>query len=587
MRRARAALAGVLTAALLTAGCAGIPRESQPEIVTPVRLPAVRASATISPIPGADPQTIVNQFLDANASSDARHSAARAFLTPDAQRRWSDASVTVVGDALRVSGDAPTITVTAGRIGTVDEDGIYAPDLVGDGSAGDPVTVQFQMTRINGQWRIDQLPNGLIVTESQFGELYRQQKVYFLDSTETRFVPDTRYNALATPADLASWLLNQLIVGPRPYLQNAVQNEVPAQADQRRVTATLSHTDITVDIPGAAQLDQHTLALLAAQLVETLEQAVASSTVRITDGGRPVTLPDHPDGVTVADFASFTALSVAPPNELFFVRDATLQTVSGDRAQPVPGVLSRPLPGLSSVALADRGSQNYLVAAVVGQVGASRLLLGRLQDAALTDSGVPAGPLGKPAWAPATPSPEVWVASGAAIERVTAPGRVSPVSLTARTGAVTGAISSIAFSVDGTRIALVVSPAPGRAQVWVGAVVRSGSQARVDGLQPVTPPDVEVSDVAWNDPTTLYVSGFDHRSGEPGVWDVQSDGSAWKPREVAGLPIAVPAVITAALEAFPVVAADGRLWQQRRSSWTPLYGSTLSPVPGSSPTYLQ
>ena len=583
----RKLLAAVAVLGLAAAGCSGIPTSSEPEVVTPVRLPAVTASATISPIPGADPQTIVSQFLDANASSDPRHSAARAFLTPDAQRRWSDASVTVVADSLKVGGSSPTITVSANRIGTVDQDGIYTPDLHGDGTSGDPLTVQFEMSQVNQQWRIDQLPSGLIVTQSQFAQLYRQQRVYFLDSSETRLVPDLRYSALADRNELSTWLLTQLAAGPRPYLQNAVQDEVPAQTDPTRVTAAVHGSAVRVDIPGSSQLDQRTVLLLAAQLSATLGQAVPSAVITLADAGRPVALPGHPDGVSDTDFTSMQPLAMASPSDLFFLHDSTLQTVAGDHAQTVPGALGHPVDGISAVALAYRGSLNYLVAATVGTPDASRLLVGHIGDAALSDAGLPTGPLTKPVWASAAQPAEVWVASGATVYRVPIGARApSTVTLTAHNATLTGTIGAIAFSVDGARVALTVSPAPGRSQVWVGAVVRSGNEARVDGLQPVSPPDVEVTDLAWNDPTTLFVTGVNHLTSEFGIWDVQSDGSLWKGRDATGIPSA-PSAITAAIDAFPVVQADGRLWQQRRSTWTSLYGPPETPDDGTSPTYLQ
>ncbi len=586
-RRATTAAVVALLGVLVLAGCSGIPRASAPEIVSPVRLAAPPGAPTISPAPDADPQTIVAQFLSANSSTDVRHSAARAFLTQDAQRRWSDATVTVVADAVKVSAATPTVTVAADRIGTVDEDGVYSPDLVGNGASGNPLSIQFVLRRVSGQWRIDQLPNGLIVTQTEFADLYQPQRVYFLDPSESLVVPDLRYSALAQPGDLASWLASQLAAGPRPFLQNAVQDEVPEQADPRRVSATVTASTVSVEIPGAAQLDARTAELLAAQVTTTLDQAVPGALVTITDGGRPISVPDHPGGATATDFSAFLPQSNAAPGQLYFLNGAVLQTLSGDRAVPVPGALSRP-GEVTSAAVSRVGAPNNLVAAVTGVPGSSRLLVGRLTDATLADAGLPPGTLTRPAWAPTSPQPEVWVGSGSSVVRVQVGARLaaSTVSLTARSGAVTGAIGAVAFSADGTRVALVVASAQGRGQVWVGAVVRSGAQVRVDGLQPVTPPDVSVDDVAWNDPTTMFVTGTDASSGSLGIWDVQSDGSLWTSRDVAGLP-AAPTAITAALEAFPVVQADGRLWQQRRSTWVPLYGSGVVSVPGTSPSYLQ
>jgi hypothetical protein len=198
-------------------------------------------------------------------------------------------------------------------------------------------------------------------------------------------------------------------------------------------------------------------------------------------------------------------------------------------------------------------------------------------------------------WAPQTQRPEVWVGSDntglLCVQTGSGDLVAKPVLLNPGTGnsPLQGRVSALQFSPDGARVAIALnapaSPTGGpTVQVWVGSVVRSGTQVQVSGLEPITPPAVRVGDVAWNDATTLYLIGTDLLTGDFGIWDVQSDGSGWKRRTTEDLP-AAPTSITTTLDAFPVVSAAGRIWEQH-SSWDPLL-SNASAGAGTNPTYLQ
>ena len=53
-------------------------------------------------------------------------------------------------------------------------------------------TREFNLEQVNGEWRISDPPDGLIILEPDFERLYDERDVFFLDPTGQRVVPDPR-----------------------------------------------------------------------------------------------------------------------------------------------------------------------------------------------------------------------------------------------------------------------------------------------------------------------------------------------------------------------------------------------------------
>ncbi|MDQ1721802.1 MAG: hypothetical protein QOI26_1536 [Pseudonocardiales bacterium] len=570
-------LIGLLLAVGLLAGCTGVPTDSAPLVVRTVdRAGPGVSQSNITPKAGAEPRTIINDFLSASVAADAGHSQSRQFLTNAAARKWQDATVTVVDETrvgvATITGSGATVEVSGHRVGQVDASGVFSPSLKGTG-VGDQETFTFDLTQVEGQWRIDQLQPGVLLSQSAFERSYLPRKLYFYDLAETTLVPDLRYCALNGQA-LGTWLLAALLAGPRPDLARSVINEVPDQVGRPTV---LDSDPIMVELPGTSQLDANGRNRLAAQLAYTLAQIrfVPGAQLKLTDSGRPVAIPAaHGPTFAALDFSSAGPDSVAPGVQPYFLRDGAV--IGGIDNKPVPGVLGLPGRGLTSVALRRNADGDLQVAAVAGDA----LEMGsavRLSRVAL-----PAGALSRPEWRPH--ADDVWVGVGAkgAIFRTSPDGVPKQVSITSPVGGLPpGQVMALRFSSDGVRLAAVLRAADGAMTAWIGSVVTSSSDVRIDSFEPLTPARLVVSDLAWADATKLLmVAGAPN--DETRVWQVMSDGSALGGLTNIGLP-GPPTSITAASQQSPLVSASDSIWTQRGSSWTSFPGST--PTRGVNPVY--
>lgn len=567
-------------------GCAGVPTSSAPQVVRSIGFDQTPRSTVAAPAPGADPRSVVVGFLTANTTDPERHNAARQYLTNDTAQRWQDTTATVVAGPITVDLANPvtnTVTVRFQRVGQLSASGIYTPLLL-TASPGHDDTATFGLTQEKGQWRINQLAPGLLLTEADFEAVYNARPLYFLNATGSRLVPDLRWSALQGQS-LATFLLGQLVAGPRPELATAVTSEVPTQAAQQRISVSVG-SPTQVQLPGSGGLDLASKLRLAAQLAYTLQVSGFVGKIQLLDGADPVSVPGLPSPFELTDLARFA--SVRPDNPMLtFVRGGAVFDSTG---KPLPGVLGTPKYGLTT-AVFDRAGSQQRVAGTAGSAGTATMMIG--SDQGLTDSGVPPGPLTQPAWAPG--AGEVWVGSGMNLYRA-APGKAAAlvVQTSGRGGAVTGTIAALAFSPEGTRLALVVRDNDGASQVWVGSVVRSGPDARLDELAPISPPSLQLLDVGWRDATTLLAVGQDTtRPGSPaGLWRLRVDGSELAPTDdIAGLPDA-PRSLAVSPNALVVWVAVGTgaastIWQRaaNAASWSPPVGGSFEP--GSAPAFSQ
>lgn len=499
------------------------------------------------PRQGAPPIETVLGFLGAQASSAGRHDIARRFLTPAESTDWDDdAEVQVYDpDRLRVSAlpggssEQVVLRVTAEVTGTVRADGSY---LAREGLVA---TEDYTVARVQGEWRLRDVPDGLRLTGADLQRAYRPRPVYYLatsaDDDSPHLVPDLVF--LPLDADLTKALVSRLLRPPSQALAGSVRTAVPAGTRLR--TAALSGSgEATVELTGAAARPSGQAAQdLSAQVVWTLRSLGASfRSLRLTMDGRAVEAPGGGATQDASDFEAYDPEGLGPTPPYVFTAARRLRAAnelppnpatSGDVGQPgtVPVDAAALTTDRTTVALLDTTSPRDVLVRV-----------GPLRGSAFPV--VAHGPaLSSPSWGSGAHG--LWLLrNGTDVVRVD--GGLRRVTLLGRPE---GSLRSLAVSRDGARVALV---AGGR--LYVGRVEVLSSGPRVVGLVPLLPQVRQATQVVWASSTELVVLGARTRAAQ--LVRVSIDGSSAVTLNTAGL---TPTQV-AACPAGVVVVSGGRLY---------------------------
>lgn len=474
--RTRVALTAALTVAALTlSGCATLPDSSSPQAIGTIA-PGPATTEVAVPVPGREPDLLLRDFLQASTEPTNRHVAARQFLTPGMSSRWDDAASATIVDKVDVlaeqrDSDRATYVVRANTVGHLEEGGLYRADE-GDFEA------KFTFVRTDGEWRIDAMPDGVIMDRPRFLNSYQRRSLYFAEPSGQTVVPDPRW-ITGNPEQTAAQLIGLLVEGPKPSLDPAVRNLLEGitvlgavtKADGRTTQVGVGLGGIRVDFQGIGSMSKEDRELLAAQVIWTLANADIS--------GPYVLLADHqplderfPNGWTTADVASTNPLATSSATiGLHALLRGSLVSVAETGVTPVRGFFGE-ADDLQSIALSRDGE---LVAAVAdtGKVApepAARLTVGAYGDVG-AEPAVDGESITRPSWDPDNTS--VWAAvNGTAVVRAIrepGTGRVTVVGVEASAiRGLGGRITELRLSRDGVRAALIVD-----GRVYVATVVQT------------------------------------------------------------------------------------------------------------------
>ncbi|WP_037834249.1 LpqB family beta-propeller domain-containing protein, partial [Streptomyces sp. NRRL S-481] len=528
---------------LLLAGCASMPDsgdlrgvESTPRQDTQVRVFAVP--------PGEDaaPSEIVQGFLEALTSDDPHYKTARQYLTGEAAKTWRpEVSTTVLTDGPGAKAEGTsggreetgeiTYTLTGTKVATVDAQQAYAPAT---GAYGRTVHLTQDEKR---QWRIDALPQGVVMGQSDFQRNYMSvNKYYFASNTEA--AGDAPPTAVADPVyvrrrvEPTTQMVRSLLTGPTRWLGPVVRSSFPTGTALAKGVGVLTPDDrnkLTVPLNGkAAGIGTNRCQEMAAQLLFTLQNlSPAVDEVELQAEGRELCSLTQ----DVADAAAFRS-TVRGPDYLYFA-DAKHRLVripagsSDTEPDPAPGALGEGDTALRSVAV----SRDERTAAGVGLDGRS-LYVGSL---------VSGGSLGEPVLRSqgrteqdrlTTPSWDaqdgLWVADRDRDNPrllLLEEGKGDPLEV--RTPHLDGRIQAVRVAADGVRIALVVEKG-GKKTLLIGLIEREGKPGeqtvRVVELRSATPELEEVTAMSWAGDSRLVVVGREH-GGVEQMRYVQVDGS--------------------------------------------------------------
>ncbi|PNG18974.1 LpqB family beta-propeller domain-containing protein [Streptomyces cahuitamycinicus] len=583
---------------LVLAGCASMPDsgdlqgvESTPRQETQVRVFAV------PPGEDAPPSEIVQGFLEALTSDDPHYKTARQYLTGDAAKTWRpEASATVLTDGPgakpepRVGGEDTgeiSYMLTGTKVATVDAQQAYAPAT---GAYGRSVHLTQDDKR---QWRIDALPQGVVMGESDFQRNYMSVSKYYFASNTEAAGSGAQPTAVADPVyvrrrvEPMTQMVSSLLHGPTRWLGPVVRSSFPTGTALAKGSGVLTPDDrnrLTVPLNDkAAGIGTNRCEEMAAQILFTLRNlSPAVDEVELRAGGAE--LCSLTQGA--ADAAASRS-GARHPDYLYFV-DGKHRLVripagdSGTEPDPAPGALGEGDTALRSVAV----SRDEHTAAGVGLDGRS-LYVGSL---------VSGGSLGEPVLRSrggsekdrlTTPSWDaddgLWVADRDPDRPrllLFEEGKGDPVEV--RMPRLDGRIQSVRVAADGVRIALVVEKG-GKKTLLIGLIERDEKPGekpavRVVELRSATPELEEVTTMSWAGDSRLVVVGREH-GGVEQMRYVQVDGSTPDVPAPAAL-TGVKEVTAAEDDRLPLVAysvdgivrlPSGEQWQKVTEGTAPVY----------------
>ncbi|GGO97342.1 LpqB family beta-propeller domain-containing protein [Wenjunlia tyrosinilytica] len=530
--RRRALWSAPLATLLLVTGCASMPDTGSVEKVT--ESPRTDAESQVriigvKPQKDDDPMAVVHGFLEATTSDEANYDTARLYLAKETAKEWNpEAGITVLtGSPLlrfvnrrEPAPDASAqIDLSGDKAAAVDSKHAYKPDK-------EAYHATFSLKKERGQWRIKDLPNGLVFSQPDFQRVYRSVNMYYFAATADPdvLVPDPVY--LRKGIDPIKSAVRSLLDGPTDWLSPVVASRIPEGTTLAGIE--LGDTDrLRVRLNGLGGTPERQCEWMAAQVLRTVQEEAATKV-------KFVELADENDKDACAlterqarEYDPLRAFDAA--DKLFFVdaehRLRSLEQQGGGAVQ-VPGPFGDGRVGLRYVAVRSDGK----AAAGVRRDGKA-LYLADFQDGAELGKPVLTSKAAKPDDGLAQPSwdglGDLWVADRDpknARLLVLRDGQQITVDVP---DLAKGRVQALRVAPDGARIALLVREGD-RTVLQLGRVERrqrhGDPEISVKDLRQVAPQLEDVAAASWAGLSRLLVVGQESE-GVRQMQYVDTDGS--------------------------------------------------------------
>ncbi|MEV8596474.1 LpqB family beta-propeller domain-containing protein [Streptomyces sp. NPDC052012] len=568
--------------------------ESTPRQDTQVRVFAM------PPSDDATPTQIVQGFLEALTSDDPQYKTARQYLTEDAAKTWRpEVSTTVLADGpdaqedrpVREDADVRSFTLTGTKVATVDAQQSYAP-------ASGSYDKLLHLTRDtkNREWRIDGVPPGIVMGQSDFERNFMSVNKYYFASNTAGSAAGSPPMAVADPVyvrshvDPTTQMVRSLLRGPTTWLNHVVRSSFPTGTALAKGAGALTADErgrLTVPLNGrAAKVGLNRCEEMAAQLLFTLRNlSPVVEEVDLRAGEKQLCSLSQEGADTVAARGS-----QHHPDYLYFLdEDHKLVRIAAGNSdtdpEAVPGALGEGEKALRSVAVA-RDEHTAAGVAIDGKslyVG-SMVSGGSLGEPVLRSRGrTEKDRLTAPSW---DAQGGLWVADrDPADPRLYLLEKGGGEPLEVRTPGLDGRIQSVRVAADGVRIALVVEKGE-RRSLLVGRIERSRPDDRTDErptvtvleLRSPTPELEQVTAMSWTGDSRLVVVGRE-QGGVEQMRYVDVDGSTPDISPPAAL-TGVKEVTASSDDRVPLVAysvdgivrlPSGAQWQKVTQGSAPVY----------------
>jgi hypothetical protein len=576
VRARRAILAGV--AMLTLTGCLShIPDKGAvsygAEAYAPSSQNFVRTLVS-PPTAGANPPTLIREFLAAIAGDQGDYATSRLYLAPETQYVWHpEIGVRIYSDSLQLifthlPRGADTYAFSGAQVGTIDEQGHYERAI-----AGTTLFESFSVRQVNGEWRISSLEDGLALSESDVARAYRQLDIYFLNPSKRNLVPDSVY--LPVNLGISTSLIRALLAGPTRWLSPAVTTAIPfatsLDVGSVPIQQGVANVDLSAPLVPLSASDRQAM---SAQIIWTLKQLAEVAAVRITLGRVPLIVSGAGEAQSRFGYSSFSPDVLTGDIHPYVVDDRGLFQIANLITKPtlaqVKSNSSANIAQFTAPAISLDGRS------IAGITSAGSLVSGPLIGPFdLRVAGSPNANWVAPSW---DSDGNLWAVRNAPNQTqvyvLTPEGRTTPVLaqvLTNRT------VQGFRIARDGSRVAFAIA-GPLSSRLFVARVIRLNNgmnpQFRIEAPIELPWSGGTISAVNWMDATHLVIL----TSATPkSVWRVGLDAS-----EVVNLAGVVDPVAVAAAPGMPVLVVDkaGKLSAWIGQSWIPVGAGRYPIYPG-------
>ncbi|HET9778227.1 MAG TPA: LpqB family beta-propeller domain-containing protein [Propionibacteriaceae bacterium] len=565
----------VLASLLGAAGCVNVPISGPIEKVEGQQAGCQNCVnvEVAPPRPGDDPRQIVEGYLRATAHYQPNYSVAKQFLTRMAAEKWSpEEGASIYRGSLEVTGDR-TVRLDGRLVGSLARDRTYTAE-------DQELEINFGLVQENGEWRIDELPAGLMVAEFLFTSFYQSYDLYFVGNGSS-LVPDHIYlPALSNPANVASALMKALLKGPSAWLRPAVASAIPPNTNLSVDSVTI--TDGIAEVPlsdSVLQLPDPQRSLLAAQIVYTLRQVGGVRGVVIKVNQQPYRVPgSDPTSLTIPVDAiprDIDPVPFASEDQMYAVSNGAVSLIRTTAEKPAMEPLKGPLgPGAYNVdALAVSATNTDLAVTTDGRTTLRRAHIPAGEPSTPTTllSGVT--DLLRPQF---TRYGEIWaIGRQGGRQRMWMSIDDEPVEITTEVLGDRGRdVTAFKISPDGTRMALVRSTETG-SELGLARIIRSDKDQIVvsgwralDTAQEGTMPLIgTIRDVAWLDATELLVLGTARGESVFAPYRVAEDASRITAEGEPPNSDAVELAVLPRTQSAIIVGGNGDTWKDDGSQW--------------------
>ncbi|MEU6019003.1 LpqB family beta-propeller domain-containing protein [Streptomyces sp. NPDC047515] len=535
----------------------------------------------VAPRDNATPEEVVDGFLESMTSDDPGFRTTRMYLTKKAASKWRPSAFTTVLTKAPNRSDRPfrdsdpgitdvTYTLTGEKVATVDAQSAYQPLAPAD------YNQTLRLVRENGpdgkEWRIDAVPDGLLLGQSDFKRLYRSVDKYYFAAGRTEaqstLVADPVYlrsrTDPATKMDTVTQAVRSLLAGPTSWLRPVVRSSFPAGTTLKKGVTALTPDDRNVlKVPLSKKADgvgQRSCRMMASQILYTLRDLTSARVEQVelqrSDGSPLCVL-----GTDQAEEFAPDGSSSGPDSQYFIDGKGHVERIPGStKGSGTPEVVAGPL-GNGPVRMGTVGvARDEQSAAAVSQDKRALYVSSIISDGELPAALVTSGAadqndrLSVPSW---DGRGDLWVAdrdpgNRRLLRLAGGDGKPQKVAVPG----LDGRIEALRMSADGVRIALLVTQ-DNHTTLKIGRIERRGpetdQQVSVVELRQAAPQLTNVTAMSWSGRSRLVVVGKE-QGGVQQVRYVQADGSTPASGVLPGVN-QVSSVAAADDEQLPLMAA--------------------------------